>query len=249
MLVMTSSGRLYDDLAWLWPLWGEVEEYRAESDAIAALMQRYAEIEVRTLLDVACGGGKNLYHFRRHFEASGLDLSEAMLDSARRLNPDCRLHHGDMRSFDLAEHFDAIYLNDGLPHLTSREDLARTFARGHAHLNPGGVLMAVAEFTTERWVQNQTSVFTAPPCPEQQVEVTFIENHYDPDPRDDTSEATILYLIREQGRLRIERDDWVFGLFPLTFWVEALTAAGFQVDVEEGIEALENLPLLVGRKR
>lgn len=243
---MTDTFRLYDDLSWLWPAWGSVEEYRAESDLLAGLARRHAKAPVRTLLDVGCGGGKNLHHFARHLDATGLDLSPAMLGLARTLNPGVELVQADMRGFDLGKHFDAVYLNDALPHLRSRGDLGRTFACAYHHTAPGGVTLAVAEFTRERFEQNATSATPAVPgaCPPG-VDVVFVENQYDPDPADDTFENTILYLIREHGRLRIERDTWELGLFALDDWVRLATSAGFDVHVEDGHEALEHLPLLV----
>lgn len=243
---MADTFRLYSDLSWLWPAWGGVEEYRAESELVAELARRHAKVPVRTLLDVGCGGGKNLHHFARHFEATGLDLSPTMLDLARTLNADVELVQADMRSFDLGRRFDAVYLNDALPHLQTREDLGRAFACAHRHVVAGGVVLAVAEFTRERFEPNATSVTPAVggACPTG-VDVVFVENQYDPDPGDDTFENTILYLIREQGRLRIERDTWELGLFGLADWVRLATAAGLEVHVEEGHEALERLPLLV----
>ncbi len=239
--------RLYSDLSWLWPLWGEVEEYRAESEALVAAARRHATGPVRTLLDAGCGGGKNLRHFRETLEATGLDRSEAMLANARQLNPGTPLIRADMRAFDLGRVFDAIYLNDALPHLTSRADLAHAFACACRHLRPGGVLLAVAEFTREHFRGNATTVtpgLRRPGGPE----VTFIENLYDPDPSDETFEMTILYLIRESGRLRIERDDWRCGLFPFSAWTDGLAACGLGVTVETGLPGFGELPLLVGRK-
>ena len=52
---------------------------------------------------------------------------------------------------------------------------------------------------------------------------------YDPDPTDDRYQATIVYLIREDGRLRIETDHWTLGIFSLDTWREALRGTGFEV--------------------
>jgi hypothetical protein len=55
---------------------------------------------------------------------------------------------------------------------------------------------------------------------------------YDPDPTDEQYETTILYLIREQGRLRIETDHWTMGIFSLDTWRHVLRETGF--DTREG---------------
>ena len=65
-----------------------------------------------------------------------------------------------------------------------------------------------------------------------ELDVVFVENSYDPDPADEHYEMTILYLIREHGRLRIETDHWRMGLFALGAWRRVLRDAGF--DVHEG---------------
>jgi hypothetical protein len=56
-----------------------------------------------------------------------------------------------------------------------------------------------------------------------------VENVYDTDPADEQYEATVLYLIRDHGRLRIETDHWTMGLFSLDTWRRVLREAGFEV--------------------
>jgi trans-aconitate methyltransferase len=106
---MTAEGktyRLYKDLAWLWPLWGDVDEYLEECEVFVRLLRERATREVRTLLDIGCGGGKNAFHLKKHFELTGVDISEAMLSNARTLNPECEFLIGDMRTLDLGREFD-----------------------------------------------------------------------------------------------------------------------------------------------
>jgi len=241
--------RLYRDLSWLWPMWGSVEEYRAESDAIAEIIKSHASFKVRTFLDVGCGGGKNLCHFKRHFKASGLDMSENMLANCRKLNPECELFQMDMRSFDIGRKFDAICLNDALPHLTELEDLRRVFECAYEHLNPGGVMALIPEFTKENFINNLFEITQAVSemLPEG-MEVTFIENCYDTDVSDDVFEMNILYLIREKGLLRVERDDWKLGLFSLGDWIRLLEETGFAVTETNSPEGIEGYTVLVCKK-
>ena len=95
-----------------------------------------------------------------------------------------------------------------------------------AHLKPGGVLVSTADVTTETFQQNSTSIETSARAG---LEVTFIENVYDPDPDDEHYETTIVYLIREQGKLRIEHDHWTLGLFSRQTWRSVLESVGFAV--------------------
>ena len=70
------------------PLWGSAEEYRQESELVAELIQEFTQIEVQSILDIGCGGGKNAFHLKQYFKLTGIDISEAMLDNAKKLNPE-----------------------------------------------------------------------------------------------------------------------------------------------------------------
>jgi trans-aconitate methyltransferase len=92
---MTDTGRLYSDLAWLWPMWGEASvEYARFSAHISELIRRHARRPVSTLLDIGCGGGKNVFNLKKDFRVTGLDLSPEMLAQAGALNPECEFIRG-----------------------------------------------------------------------------------------------------------------------------------------------------------
>src|SRR5512137_2475281 len=93
--------RLYDDLAWLWPIWGSPEEYADYCNHVTQVIRKHAAIPVISLLDIGCGGGKNAFNLKHCYHVTGLDLSPRMLELARQLNPECEFLHGDMRTFDL----------------------------------------------------------------------------------------------------------------------------------------------------
>jgi len=226
MSAESGTHRLYNDLAWLWPLWGSVEEYREECEVFADLIRECATRDVQTLLDVGCGGGKNAFHLKQHFELTGIDISRAMLSSAKNLNPECEFLIGDMRTLDLGREFDSVYLNDSIAYMTTEDDLFAAFQSAHKHLGSGGSMVTIAEVTKETFRQNRTSVSTHK---SGDLEVTFVENNYDPDPNDDTYETTFVYLIRERGRLRIEHDRHIIGLFSLETWRRLLKEAGFEI--------------------
>jgi SAM-dependent methyltransferase len=182
------------------------------------------------LLDLGCGGGKNAFNLKREFDVTGLDLSPAMIAQARSLNPECTFVRGDMRTFRLDRSFDAVLVDDAISHMCRRDDLVAAFRAAAAHLKPGGVLIATPDVTAETFQQNRTVVTPATRAATPDgLEVVFVENSYDPDPMDEQFDATILYLIRDHGRLRIETDHWTMGLFPLDAWRAVLRAAGLTV--------------------
>lgn len=228
---MKSTCRLYTDLAWLWPMWGDVADECAHyCRHVAGLIERHATHPVRTLLDIGCGGGKNVFNLKGTFSVTGVDLSPAMLAQASVLNPESTFVLGDMRTFRLDRTFDAVLMDDAISYMTCLADFEAAFRTASVHLNPGGVLVVTPDVTVETFQQNKTIVTPATrKGPRDELDVVFIENVYDPDPADEHYETTVLYLIREHGHLRIETDHWTMGLFPLDTWRRVLREAGFEV--------------------
>jgi SAM-dependent methyltransferase len=229
MAEKSSALRLYSDLAWLWPMWGDpAVEYAHYCAHAVRLITQHAQRPVTSLLNIACGGGKNVFNLKEHYRVTGLDRSPAMLELAEKLNPACEFIEGDMRSFSLGKTFDAILLDDGISYMASRADLSAAFQAAFRHLNPGGVMVTGPDVTTETFLQNHTVATPAiDKAKPDTLDVIFIENLYDPDPADEHYEATMLYLIRENGMLRIETDRHTLGLFSLDTWRQTLSEAGF----------------------
>jgi SAM-dependent methyltransferase len=234
--------RLYSDLAWLWPLWQDVEEYRQESERFAQLIKQYSQIETGTILDLGCGGGKNDYYLKRHFKLTGIDISESMLANAGELNPDCEYLPGDMRDLDLGRQFDAVFINDSITYMISPKDLVRAFRTAYQHLKPGGVCITYPDDCKEKFRQNHTSVWQKN---RGNLDLVFIENNYDPDPDDDTFETVFIFMIRENGRLRIEKDLHICGLFGLDVWRNSLRQTGFEVHETDLDQEPVGLPTFV----
>ena len=238
--------RLYHDLAWLWPLWQQPEDYAAWCEIVRQHILQYARIPVCTVLNMACGGGMNAYHLKRHFMVTGIDLSREMLDQAQKLNPACEFIQADMRTCKLGRQFDAVFVDDGIGYMLTRQDLDALFRTAWDHLRPGGVLFVAPEATKETFQQHTVRVSTAngPQKPEN-LDVTFIEYEDDPDPNDDTCDFTLIYLIREDGQLRMETDHDIGGIFSLGVWRETLGEAGFAVHERPNPESRSGNPLFV----
>jgi hypothetical protein len=67
--------------------------------------------------------------------------------------------------------------------------------------------VATPDVTTGTFRQNRTVATPAARTgTRDELDVVFVENVHDPDPADEQYEMTILYLIRDHGRLRIETD-------------------------------------------
>jgi len=226
----TSSGkdkqRLYSDLAWTWPIISPVEDYIEETELFSKLIKEHSKIEVKTLLHLGCGGGHNDYTFKKHFKVTSLDISEDMLSLAIKLNPEVNYKYGDMRTIRLEEKFDAVIALDSINYIKTVENLQRTFITAYEHLKPGGVFLTFVEQIAGQFKQNNTTHSTHS---KDDVEITFIENYYDPDPIDTNYEATFIYLIRAGGKLEVHTDRHLCGIFKLETWLKLLKEVGFKV--------------------
>ncbi len=193
---------------------------------------------------MACGGGMNAYNLKQHFAVTGIDLSQPMLDIAVRQNPECTFLLADMRTCALGQEFDSIYVDDGIVHMNSRADLTALFHTAYRHLRPGGVMVVEPDNTKDTFRQNLTRVseLKSPEKPDN-VDVAIIENYYDPDPTDETYEGILIFMIREDGELRIETAPSVEGLFTLATWQSLLAEAGFEVYEEYHPEQRHHLPV------
>jgi SAM-dependent methyltransferase len=219
--------RLYHDLNWIWPIISPPEDYAEETELFSRVIKEHAKIEVRTLLHLGCGGGRNDYTFKKYFDVTGVDISEEMLSLAKELNPDVNYHLGDMRSLRLRRSFDSVTAPDSLNYMKTEEELHQIFLTAYEHLNPGGVFLTVAEESRERFKQNRTISSTHS---QEDIQITFIENSFDPDPTDTHFEITFIYLVRKRGQLEIYTDSHVLGLFEIETWHRILRETGFNVE-------------------
>lgn len=235
------TNRLYKDLAWLWPLWEDLDIYKKESREIVKLIRKHSKIKVHTLLDMGCGGGKNASHFKKHFEVTGIDISKQMLKNAKKLNPECKFIIADMRNFDLKKEFDSIFINDAHNYMIAQRDLLKTFKMAYKHLRPGGVMIVHPDQTKSTFKQNSTHIWRSK---RGEMDITFIENNYDPNLRDNTFESTFVFLIRKKGKLRIEQDFHTGGIFTLNTWRKLLKQAGF-ITYEEKDEMTPGVPSFI----
>ena len=233
--------RMYGDLAWAWPIISPPEDYIEESEQFSKIIRKRSRIEVKTLLHLGCGGGHHDHTLKKHFEVTGVDVNKAMIDLAKQLNPEVTYLVGDMRSIRLDKAFDAVTIFDSIGYMLTEDDLQSAFATAFIHLKPDGILLTYQENSTEHFKQNQTRYSTHS---QGDIEITFVENNYDPDPKDTTYESTFVYLIRRGKELKIETDSHVLGIFPRETWLTLLKETGFQVEIQDK-SIVEGCPIFI----
>lgn len=226
-----TSRRIYDELAHLWPLISPPEDYRKEANFWRELLWQKLGPGNHEILELGVGGGHNLSHLTKDFQATAIDLSPNMLALSKKLNPGVEHHIGDMRSVRLGKKFDAVIVHDAISYMLSEDDLRRTFATAAAHLEPGGTFITSPDYVKETFNDPQTDQRTVT---KGNIELTRFEYEFDPDPDDTTYEIQFFLLLRENaGDIRIEQDRHVLGLFSLNVWRRLLEEAGFEVEVRK----------------
>ena len=217
-----SKWRAYSELAWTEPIIAPPDEYAEETELLINAIKEHSTMEVKKLLHLGCGAGGNDYTFKKHFTVTGVDISEDMLKIARNLNPEVVYHHGDMRTIELGERYDAVAIPDSIGYMVTEEGLKKAITTARKHLKPGGVLLIVAS-TAEQFSQNNF-IYSGT---RGDIEITVFENNYIPEPDGNTYEATLVYLIRREGKLEIYIDHHILGLFKLQTWLDLFQKAGF----------------------
>lgn len=199
------------------------------------------------ILDLGVGGGSHLSHFSRKYKTTAIDISEKMLEVAKRLNATTKFQVADMRSVKLDEEFDVVLLHDSVSYMTSEIDLTAAFRTAFSHLRDGGLLLTAPDYVKETYTDSLVEHHTAS---DDKTKLAYFEYKYDLDPMDSIYQVLMLYIIRENKKLRIEQDNHTLGLFPLATWQGQLRASGFNLTTMPYDELLAGRDgyLFVGKK-
>ncbi len=218
----------YEELAQHWSLISPVEEYATEAAELLRLF-RERRPAARTLLELGSGGGHVAHYLAPHLECHLTDLSEAMLASSRKLNPDCVHTVGDMRSLELGRTFDIVLAYDAIDYMTTEADLGAAFDTAFRHLVPGGLACFVPDEVAESF-EPGTDV-SGGDAPDGRGARLFEWT----EPLAQGATATNVhysFLIRAaDGTMRSYYERHVYGLFPRATWERLLAKRGFSVEV------------------
>jgi len=241
--------RLYNDLSWTWHIISKPEDYKEEGEFFTSIIREYERHKTKTLLDIGCGGGNMDWVLKNEFDITSFDISENMINNARKLNPEIKYHVGDMRTMRLNRKFDAVMIHDAINYMTTPADLKAAFETAHEHLEDNGLLIVYAEQWPENFKQNHIRSQTEK---KDNIEITFIEHYYDPDLDDTTYEGTFIYLIRRGGELETHFDRHLLGIFPLELWRDTICGVGFELHEDRFTHSEfaegESYPLFIGIK-
>ena len=176
-----------------------------------------------TMLRLGCGAGGHDFHFKQHFSVTGVNLSEGMLEIAKKTNPEITYIKGDMRNVKLHEKFDAVVIPDSIMYMNTLGDLSAALSNAAEHMKPMGVLLIVA-YTKEEF-HNNNFAYTDEG---ENIHITVLENNHIIS--DSTYESTMVYLIRRDGELGIEHEVHTLGLFSFDQWMTLFGKLQLKVD-------------------
>jgi SAM-dependent methyltransferase len=220
---------LYGELAELWPFVSPPENYVEEVRTFRDRFRRHGVGDGARILHLGSGGGSIDFHFKHTYTVTGVDISPAMIAYAARLNPEVEYVEGDIRTVRLGRLFDAVLVHDAISYMTTIEELEMVYRTAAAHLEVGGVMVALPEELRTRMAPDEAEVETTEL--DGRV-VTVIETDYDADPKDHEFETVFIFLIREHGELRVELDRHKVGVFDLQEFLDAMVRAGFEARAE-----------------
>lgn len=212
----------YNKLAWTEEIVALPDDSREETIAYVQAIKNHSKKELKTLLHLGCGAGGHDYTFKKYFQVTGIDISKDMLKIAKKRNPEITYHCNDMRSIKLKEKFDVVVIPDSIGYITTVKDLEKVIKLAYEHLNFGGVLL-ITSLVSEEFKENNF-VYTGS---SGGIEITVFENNYILNKLKTTYEATLVYLIRNKGKLKIYTENQIIGIFRTNTWLNLFKKAKF----------------------
>src|SRR5262249_12575743 len=119
---MADLPALYVDFANWFHLLSRPEDYEEEAGFARRILTESVSPAPRTLLELGAGGGNNALFLKSDFRMTLTDVSVAMLDNSRRINPECEHITGDMRDLHLDRAFDAVFIHDAVMYMLTEDD-------------------------------------------------------------------------------------------------------------------------------
>ena len=216
--------RLYSEFASWFHLLTSPDAYAEEAQFAFETLNSSGGSAIESLLELGAGGGNNAFHLKAHFRMTLTDLSSAMIDQSRKINPDCEHIQGDMRSLRLDRQFDAVFVHDAICHLLTSEDLKACMKTAFIHCRPGGVALFMPDSVREQF---RAAVHHGGNDGEGRS-IRYLEWAFDADPSDNTYTVDFAYMFREgNGPVRVEHDTLHMGLFSREDWLNMLRSSGF----------------------
>jgi len=217
----------YDHLADWWPVISPVSHYAGECAEFLGILKARRP-QAQTLLELGSGGGHVAFHLKAEFDCTLTDLSPAMLEVSRRLNPGCRHIQGDMRTLDLDRRFDIVLAHDAIAYMTSEADLRAAFATARRHLAPGGLAMFIPDEVHETFEPGASDLFGGEAPDGRSARALEWCGEL---AADGTTAVHYAFLLKDtDGQVTTAGETHHVGVFARADWARWLEAEGFTVE-------------------
>jgi SAM-dependent methyltransferase len=220
--MFTHSAHFYD-------LIYDTLDYRSDSEALHALVERCKRTRGNALLDVACGTGNHLVHLREHYAVEGLELDQRMVELARAKLGDIPVHAGDMSDFALGREFDVVVcLFSAIGYVATEERLRSTLRCFARHLRPGGVVVIEPWILPEKWKEGTLHAMLVDRPEVKLARMSVSRSH------ERVAVLDLHYLVATEHGIERFEERHELGLFSDAQYREAFELAGLTVERAEG---------------
>jgi ubiquinone/menaquinone biosynthesis C-methylase UbiE len=229
---------MYGEFAEVYDLIYTFLDYKKATKKVKKLILKNKRTSGNRLLDVGCGTGKHLNYLKTDFECTGVDISQQLLDIARKNYTDIRFIQADMVELDLNEEFDAIIcLFSSIGYVKTYENLKKTINNFTKHLKLGGVLIIEPWLTKSIAIDGLASMdtYSSESIKIARQSVSKIEG--------DISRFDMHYLVAKKGEdVTYFKDRHELGLFDTDRMLKIIQEAGFDVKfLKKGLEVKRGL--------
>lgn len=181
------------------------------------------------ILDIGCGTGNNLMVFaRKGCECTGVDLSDGMLNIAKRKRDEEGLridfYHDDILTFDTGKKFDLIYSVYGVSNLFQKSKIKKLLEWIEVHLVRDGIL--ILDFYTTVSLNSTPSSWLGVKKGEREI-IRLQVNKNDPKNKISTTMRTYLEIKGDQIVQRTEQKV-IFQLYTINSFTRMLERFGFK---------------------
>ena len=198
--------------------------YEQECKQVVEIAKKYGESGGNTLLDIACGTGEQAKILARHFSVVGFDLSEGMIDIARKKVPEAKFHVADLCAFDLTRQFDVVVnLYGSIGFVENFERMQAAIQAAYRHLKPGGVFILTPWSTKETF---QEGIFSSA---NQREGICFCRMEVIRRLSEDKVRVEMHHLIGKDLTVRSFKHEQTISLFTESEYVSVLESAGFEI--------------------
>ncbi len=220
--------KMYEELGPWWPLLSSPDEYGDEAALFDRLLHQAGTPPKRTLLELGSGGGNIASYLKASWEVTLTDVSAAMLDVSRALNPGCTHVEADMRTLRLNRLFDAVFVHDAICYMTTQADLQAAMLTAAIHCRPGGVAIVAPDWVKETYRPDSD---TGGHDADDGRGLRYLEWSHPVQPGDHTYAVDYVIVTHEaSGQSEVVLDRHVEGLFARDEWLRWLHTAGFAVE-------------------